>query len=264
MTCTACPQIWDLHPKFARSFLATIAWHSFSRLGATLNKGEEEFWVSLRMSNIFIELYYENVASLDNFCDWLSINWWIWMSRVMLFNLFIETRKSIWPEFGKEIYCLCVLLICDSTESYFKSYWKWYRQQLTFLSSSRIDLIIFIVFNCFSVVGTNLIVIGVPYCGCRLSTSFNMIEFITHFSVSLVFFNILLILFIFYSFLSKTFNVFQFQRPNCSCFSGIKVVVPLRVVTEWLMSIIDVSHFRWSVLAPWDLIKCKSLWKTCL
>ena len=56
-----------------------------------------------------------------------------------------------------------------------------------------------------------------------------MIEFITHFSVLLVFFNILLIFFIFYSFLSKTFNVFQFQRPNCSCFNGIKVVVPLRV-----------------------------------
>ena len=56
-----------------------------------------------------------------------------------------------------------------------------------------------------------------------------MIEFITHFSVLLVFFNILLILFIFYSFLSKTFNVFQLQRPNCSCFSGIKIVVPLRV-----------------------------------
>ena len=56
-----------------------------------------------------------------------------------------------------------------------------------------------------------------------------MIEFITHFSVLLVFFNILLILFIFYSFLSKTFNVFQLQRPNSCCYTGINVVVPLRV-----------------------------------
>ena len=53
------------------------AWHSFSRLGTTLNKEEEEFLVSLSKSSTFLGLFHENIVSINNFCDWLSQNWWI-------------------------------------------------------------------------------------------------------------------------------------------------------------------------------------------
>ena len=45
----------------------------------------------------------------------------------------------------------------------------------------------------------------------------------------------------FSEFLSKTFPVFQLQELNL-----------------WLLSGTDVSDFRWSILVPWDLVKCKS------
>ena len=42
---------------------------------------------------------HENIASLNNFCRWLSQNLWIWVRRVMLFKLFIAWR-SIWLKPG--------------------------------------------------------------------------------------------------------------------------------------------------------------------
>ena len=55
--------------KFTWSFLATTAWHSFSRLGTTLNQGGGGIRVSLCKSKIFLGLFHEKIVSLNNFCD---------------------------------------------------------------------------------------------------------------------------------------------------------------------------------------------------
>ena len=64
-------------------------------------------------------------------------------------------------------------------------------------------------------------VISGPRCGCGLSTSFNMVEWMTHFSVLLVFFyyfgNFFQILLIF-------LIVSHFQRVNCGCLTGLRCV----------------------------------------
>ena len=74
---------------FACSFLATTAWYSFSRLGATLKQGEVEAFLWANMT--FLELFHKNMVSLNYICDWLSQNWSIWP--------LIESWRSIWQTF---------------------------------------------------------------------------------------------------------------------------------------------------------------------
>ena len=62
--------LFNVGCKFASSYLATNVWHSFFRLGTTLNQGEGKFWVSLSKLNMFLGLFHECIVSLNNFCDW--------------------------------------------------------------------------------------------------------------------------------------------------------------------------------------------------
>ena len=64
--------------KFTYSFLATTAWHTFSRLERILNKGEGEFLVSLSKSNIFLRLFHEATYSFRTFLIKGTI-FWVWV-----------------------------------------------------------------------------------------------------------------------------------------------------------------------------------------
>ena len=82
--------------KFACSFLVSTAWHRFFRLGTTLSQGNGGILVFLSKSNIFLGLFYKNIASHNNFYHWLPQNWWIRVEIVILFKLVKEGWRSIW------------------------------------------------------------------------------------------------------------------------------------------------------------------------
>ena len=84
--------LFNVGCKFALSFLATTAWHSFSRLGTTLNQEEGEFWVSLSSSNIFLGVFYENIVSRKILS--LSFKFQMYLKVLLLFH-----QYSVWMNF---------------------------------------------------------------------------------------------------------------------------------------------------------------------
>ena len=66
--------LFNVDCKFAWSFLTTIAWHNFSKLGATLNQGRGEIVGIFEQFWHFLGVFHENIVSLNNFCDWLQFS----------------------------------------------------------------------------------------------------------------------------------------------------------------------------------------------
>ena len=58
--------LFNVGCHFAFSFLVTTAWHSFSRLGTTLNQGGGEILGIFEQVEHFLGLFHENIVSLNN------------------------------------------------------------------------------------------------------------------------------------------------------------------------------------------------------
>ena len=128
-------------------FVASLLGHSLPPLPTIAFPDLTQYWTRgwgiskylLATQTFLLGLFHENIVSLNNSCDWLLQNWWIWVQGVMFFQLFIEVRKSIWQPLGKKTCCMCVFIICDGScslgilsrvflgtgiEACFKTCWK--------------------------------------------------------------------------------------------------------------------------------------------
>ena len=115
--------LFNVGCKFAWSFFPTTTdWHIFYRLEQEKRGKSGYLWASL---TFFKNFFYENIVSLNDFCDWLTTK---------LVNLGVDSnalsalhrsQKIDMTRFLVNRYCLCVLLICDGSwwagiKTYFK------------------------------------------------------------------------------------------------------------------------------------------------